>query len=54
LRRRDLPPLRRPEFRLDDLCGRYTDDELRLILGFIRATTSAGQDSASNLAGSQD
>ncbi|HLX47006.1 MAG TPA: MarR family transcriptional regulator [Streptosporangiaceae bacterium] len=39
---------------MDDVCGQYTDDELRLILGFIRATAHAGQGSASELAGSRD
>jgi DNA-binding MarR family transcriptional regulator len=35
---------------MDEVCNGYTDDELQLILGFIRRTAGAGQDATTQLA----
>ncbi|MEV6900408.1 MarR family transcriptional regulator [Amycolatopsis sp. NPDC051372] len=36
--------------RMDDLCDRYTDAELEVIADFLRRTSTAGEDSAEELA----
>ncbi|MEV6441890.1 MarR family transcriptional regulator [Amycolatopsis sp. NPDC051716] len=36
---------------MDELCARYTEDELALIAGFLRRATSAGHDATGTLTG---
>ncbi len=36
---------------MDELCAGYSEDELALIAGFLRRTTSAGHDATGELAG---